>query len=423
MKGLKRGNIMDFISFLIHSQRLIHWVSSNCSGTSTQLSCLSRHLQRPSDGPELIYIVLSHESCDLDSVVSTLAMAYLRYRNPISQQHIYMPVLNMLRRDYPSKSEVRFLLSKQSILPETHLIFRDDLSEDLLLRSRFILVNHHVSPFHYRAEEVYDYRPFQCEAARLPQYCQRIMVPMNSCAALIAERYESPVYNYANVLSVRVFELLHAAILVQNSNFAQYAPDKLPLMRDYQLLLFLEKHLGELNTLQRNILYDTLINAMFDLNELTLPEILRREFKLLRANNGTRLVRIAQCCFPMAVTRFISFEFSQLALQQFAIEHSCDFIILLGTSTQPKCGLVIKELGLIPLDALRHVEDRRLFDHMIINMNASSDPLLAMEPYRDLNFMHGAFFFLNVWNIQFYDMLQLLQRIIFNWVSEKIYLP
>lgn len=332
-----------------------------------------------------------------------------------------MPVLNMLRRDYSSKSEVRYLLGKQSILPETHLIFRDDLSEDLLLHSYFILVNHHVSPFHYRAMEVYDYRPFQCEAARLPQYCQRIMFPMHSCSAIIAECYENSAFNSANVLSVRAFELLHAGILLQNCNFAPYPADKLPLERDYQLLLYLEKHLGELNSLQRNILYETLIEAMFDLNDLTLPEILRREFKLLRANNGSRLVRIAQCCFPMAVTRFISFEFSQLALQQFALEHSCDFIILLGTSSQPENGLVIKELGLIPLDALRHVEDRRLFDHMIINLNASSEPLLAMEPYRGLDFMQGAFFFINVWNIQFYEMLQLLQRIIFNWVSEKVY--
>lgn len=355
--------------------------------------------------------------------MSTLAVSYLRYRNPISVQHIYMPVLNMLRRDYPSKSEVRFLLGKQNIQPETHLIFRDDVSDELLLRSRFILVNHHVSPFHYCTEVVYDYRPYQCEAARLPNYCQRIMYPMRSCAALIAECYRSPIANHANVHCLRVFELLHAAILLQNCNFADVPPDRLPLIKDYQMLVFLEQHLGELNAGQRCILYDTLIHAMFDLNELTLPEILRREFKLLRANNGRHLVRIAQCCFPMAVTRFISFEFSQLALQQFAAEHSCDFIMLLGTSTHPKSGLVIKQLGLIPLDALRHVEDRRLFDHLIINMNASSDPLLAMEPYRGLNFMQGAFYFLNVWNIQFYDMLHLMQRIIYHWVSEKIYEP
>lgn len=28
MKGIKRGTVMDFISFLINSQRLIHWVST-----------------------------------------------------------------------------------------------------------------------------------------------------------------------------------------------------------------------------------------------------------------------------------------------------------------------------------------------------------------------------------------------------------
>ncbi|KAH8395979.1 hypothetical protein KR222_000614 [Zaprionus bogoriensis] len=367
-----------------------------------------------------MYIALSHESCDLDSVVSTLAIAYLRYRNPTALQHNFMPVLNMLRRDYPSKSEVRFLLDKQHIKPETHLIFRDDVPDELLLRCRFILVNHHVSPFHYCTEEVYDYRPYQCEAARLPIYCQRIMSPMRSCAAIIAERYDSPFYNYASVHCLRVFELLHAAILLQNGNFTQYSADMLPLVRDFQLLLALEKQLGELNTMQRTVLYDTLLNAMFDLNELTLPQILRREFKLLRANNGNHLVRIAQCCFPMAVTRFISFEFSQLALQQFAAEHSCDFIMLLGTSTQPKGGLVIKELGLIPLDALRNVEDRRFFDHLIINMNASAEPLLAMEPYRGLDFMQGAFYFLNVWDIQFYDMLHLMQRIIYNWVADDL---
>lgn len=355
--------------------------------------------------------------------MSTLAVAYLRYRNPISVDHVFMPVLNMLRRDYPSKSEVRFLLDKQKIQPETHLIFRDDVSDELLLRSRLILVNHHVSPFYYCTDAVYDYRPFQFGAARLPNHCQLIMFPMGSCAALVADCYRSPMANYANVNCLRVYELLHAAILFKNCNFLDVPQDTLHLIMDYQMLVFLEQHLGPLNVGERSILYDTLIHAMFDLNELTLPEILRREFKLLRADNGRHLVRIAQCCFPMAVTRFISFEFAQLALEQFAAEHGCDFIMLLGTSTHPKGGLVIKQLGLIPLDALRHVEDRRLFDHLIINMNASSDPLLAIEPYRGLNFMQGAFYFLNAWNIQFNDMLNLMQRIIYHWVSENLQEP
>ncbi|TDG41376.1 hypothetical protein AWZ03_012203 [Drosophila navojoa] len=388
----------DFLSFLESSQSLTKW--------------------RPTGGPELMYIALSNESCDLDSVVSTLAIAYLRYRNPGTLHHNFMPVLNMMRRDYASKTEVRFLLAKQSITPDRHLVFRDDVPEELLLRCRFILVSHHVSPFHYCTEEVYDFRPYQCEAARLPIYCQRIMHPMRSCAALIIERYDSPIYNYVNVRCLRVFELLHAGLLLQNCNFMMDPIDQLHTVRDYQLLLYLEKHLGQLEMSQRAQLYDALINAMFDLNELTLPQILRREFRLLRANNGIHLVRVAQCCFPMAVTRFISFEFAQLAVQQFAAEHNCDFIMLLGTSVHPMGGLVVKELGLIPMDSLRDVEDRRLFDHMIINLNASIEPMLALEPYRGLNFMQGVFFFVNVWNVQFQDMMQLLQSIVFNWVSK-----
>jgi len=364
-----------------------------------------------------MYIALSHESCDLDSVVSTLAIAYLRYRNPGRLQHNYIPVLNMLRRDYPSKTEVRFLLDRQQITAERHLVFRDDVPEELLLRSRFILVNHHVSPFHYCTEEVYDYRPYQCEAARLPIYCQRMMYPTNSCAALIIERFDSPIYNYRKEHSLRVYELLHAALLWQNNNFVQYPIDQLPQVRDFQLLQSLEEHLGKLEVPQRTILYDTLVTAHFDLNDLTLPQVLRREFKLLRANNGSHLVRIALCSFPMAVSRFISFEFSQLALQHFAAENSCDFIVLLGTSIQPTGGFGIKEMALIPLDALREMEDRRLFDHLIINLNATINPFLNLEPYRFLDFMQGAFFYLRSENIQYYDMLNLMQRIIYNWVE------
>ncbi|XP_062140653.1 protein prune homolog 2-like [Drosophila sulfurigaster albostrigata] len=394
--------VMDFMEFLANSQRLTQW--------------------RPTGRAELMYITLSHECCDLDSVVCTLAVAYLHYRNPGTLKHNYMPVLNMLRRDFPSKSEVRFLLEQQQITADHHLVFRDDVPEELLLRSRYILVNHHVSPFHYCTEEVYDYRPYQCEAARLPIYCQRVMHPMHSCAALIVERYDSAIYNYANIQCPRVYELLHAALLLQNNNFAQYSSEKqLEEVRDYQLMLYLEKKLGVLQAPQRSILYGALVAAMFDLNELTLPQILRREFKLLRANNGSHLVRIAQCCFPMAVTRFISFEFAQLALQQFGSEHNCDFILLLGTSMRPKGALAVKELALIPLDALRNLQDRRFFDHLIVNLNDAEQPFLGLDPYRGLHFMQGAFFFLKAWNIQFYDMLHLVQRIIYHWVSEYLY--
>ncbi|EDW82106.1 uncharacterized protein Dwil_GK25312 [Drosophila willistoni] len=369
-----------------------------------------------------MYIVLSHESCDLDSVVSTLAVAYLRFKNRGRLEHSFLPVLNMMRRDYPTKTEVCFLLDQHRITPDCHLVFRDDVPECLLLRCRFILVNHHVSPFHYCVEEVYDYRTFQSEAARLPIYCQRIMHPMRSCAALITECYASTRYNYARAYCPMVLDLLHAAILMQNHNFVQIPKSTLRNVRDYQMMQFLEKHLGKLRPRHRATLCKTLVKILFDLSALTLPQILRREFKILRATNGLRLVRIAQCCFPMAVTRFISYEFAQMALQEFAAEHDCDYIILLGTSMHPRGGgLGIKELGLIPLDGLHDVEGRRIFEHLIINLTAAVNPLLSLKPHCHLDFMQGAFFFLNVWNIGFYDVLQLMQQILYDWVSEDIF--
>ncbi|XP_001991757.2 uncharacterized protein LOC6564643 [Drosophila grimshawi] len=390
---------MDFLKFLMHSQQLTNW--------------------RSTGGPELMYIVLSHESCDLDSVASTLAIAYLHFRNRGIFKHKILPVLNMLRCDYASKTEVKFLLEKRSINAETHLVFRDDVPGDLLQCSRFILVNHHVSPFHYCSEEVYDYRPYQCEAARLPIYCQRIMHPMRSCAAIVTERYLSRIYNSSNVQCLFVFELLHAALLLQN-NFFEYTLEQLSEMRDFHMLLYLEKQLGILDMPKRTILRDTLVRAMFNLDELTLPQILRREFKLMCAKNENYFVRIAHCCFPMAVTRFISYEFAEQALRELGAENKLNFIMLLGTSTQQKGGLGIKEIGIIPLDALRAVGDRRLFDHLIINLNAADQPLLSLEPYRGLDFMRGAFFIIDECNIKFYDILSLMQRIIYDFISKTI---
>ncbi|XP_030381974.1 exopolyphosphatase PRUNE1-like isoform X2 [Scaptodrosophila lebanonensis] len=388
---------MDFLNFLIDSQRNIDWPY----------------------GPEFLYVVLSHEVCDLDSCASTLAIAYYHHRNRGPTGHIFMPVLNMLRRDYPTKSEVRFVFSKHGIEPETHLVFRDDVPEVVMLRARFILVNHHVSPFHYNVEKVYDYRPLQLEAARLPIYCQRIMHPTVSCAALIAERYTNANLNFSGVRCPIVFEMLHSAILLQNCNFVQ-SEEQAQSLRDYQMLSVLEQNLDPKMEEQRDSLYNSLVYAVFNMNHLTLPQVLRRQFKLLRATNGLRLIRVGQCCFPMAVSRFISYENANVAIQQFANEHGCDYLLILGTSIRYGGGLGVKEMGLIPVDGLRDVETRRLFDHIIINLNAAHNPLLCMEAHRDLDFMQGAFYFLNTWKITFYDILQLMQRILYDWLSEDV---
>lgn len=370
----------------------------------------------------MIYLCLTHESCDLDSVVSTLAIAYLRYCNKGCLPHFYVPVLDMQRSDFPVKTEVCFLLAKQGIRAETHLTFRDDLAEELLLKSRFILINHHVSPFHYCAEEVYDYRSFQSEAARLPTYCQRVMYPVRSCAALAAARYANSMSNYASVRCVQVFELLHAALLLTNRNFKTIPVAKLRFFQDYRMMHFLERYLGKLRDDQRTILYNTLVRSIFDLSHLSLPQILRREFKIVKASryikDDIRTMRMLQCCFPMALTRFIAFENAEMAIREFAGHFGCSFVLMLGTSIRPGGSLVVKELAVIPVDGLIELEHRRFFDHLIINLCAANKPQLDLEPYRNLDFMQGGYFFVNAWNIYYYTVLDLLQRICYDFITD-----
>ncbi|KAH8274473.1 hypothetical protein KR026_002145, partial [Drosophila bipectinata] len=373
-------------------------------------------------GTEMIYLCMTHESCDLDSVVSTLAIAYLRYCNKGGLPQFYAPVLDMQRKDYPVKTEVCFLLGKQGIKPEIHLIFRDDLPEELLLKSRFILINHHVSPFHFGTEEVYDYRSFQSQAARLPTYCQRVMYPVRSCAALAAARYSNSMSNSASVRCIRVFELLHAALLLTNRNFITIPVAKLCHLQDYRMMLFLERYLGKLKDHQRTILYNSLVNSIFDMRHLTLPQILRREFKILKTTRYMKGVkstlRVVQCCFPMALTRFIAFENAELAIREFAAHFGCSFVLMLGTSIRPGGSLVVKELAVIPVDGLIDLEHRRFFDHLIINLCAANKPQLDLEPYRNLDYMQGGFFFVNAWNVGPYTVLDLLQRAAYDYITE-----
>lgn len=74
----------------------------------TLIGFLSQHLTEtspaawaavPTHPNRKLHLVLGNESCDLDSAVSAMTLAFVyaqRYR-----EHDYVPVLNIPRRDYP----------------------------------------------------------------------------------------------------------------------------------------------------------------------------------------------------------------------------------------------------------------------------------------------------------------------------------
>lgn len=71
-----------------------------------------------------LLIVLGNESCDLDSAISAIALAYFYAQSPSTllpalRQHLrpdrIVPVLNVPRRLLPAKTEVAYFLRQQHI--------------------------------------------------------------------------------------------------------------------------------------------------------------------------------------------------------------------------------------------------------------------------------------------------------------------
>ncbi|NXA79996.1 PRUN2 protein, partial [Thryothorus ludovicianus] len=75
---------------------------------------------------EKVHVVLGNKSCDLDSLISTLAYAY--FLDKVSPPDVLcLPVLNIPRKDFTYFTETRFILEELKI-PESFHIFRDEIN-------------------------------------------------------------------------------------------------------------------------------------------------------------------------------------------------------------------------------------------------------------------------------------------------------
>ncbi|KAM6230303.1 protein prune homolog 2 isoform 2-T2 [Porphyrio hochstetteri] len=73
-----------------------------------------------------VHVVLANKSCDLDSLISSLAYAY--FLDKVSPPDVLcLPVLNIPRRDFSYFTETRFILEELNI-PESFHIFRDEIN-------------------------------------------------------------------------------------------------------------------------------------------------------------------------------------------------------------------------------------------------------------------------------------------------------
>uniref|UniRef100_A0A8D2IT49 Prune exopolyphosphatase 1 n=1 Tax=Varanus komodoensis TaxID=61221 RepID=A0A8D2IT49_VARKO len=258
---------------------------------------------------------------DLDSMVSAMAFAYFL----AASKAAFIPVLNIPRLDFPLRTESTFFL-KQQHLPESFLVFRDEIDLVALHQAGLLsltLVDHHVLPsrdavLEEAVLEVMDHRPLERE--RSPP-CRVTAEPVGSCATLVAERFlQGP----PETLDGLTAALLHGAIVLDCVNMAPAAGKVTP--KDARCVSLLESKFPSLAP--RNVLFEALQKAKFDVSGLTTEQMLRKDLKAL-SGTGTA---IALSAVYLDLQTFLRRPGLEQELSSFCQERSFDALLAMAIS-------------------------------------------------------------------------------------------
>ncbi|XP_026724501.1 exopolyphosphatase PRUNE1 [Trichoplusia ni] len=295
-------------------------------------------------------LVIGNESCDLDSAVSSIVYAcFLNWQyNQIKckvctkihrdesipvKDDIFLPVLNVDRKDYDLKTEVAYFLREKGI-NENNLIFRDDHDIAQLLnksKCKVVLVDHHVlakqdkylAPY---VSEIIDHRPIDRTAWHYKDDTRSTIETVGSCCTLIAQRIKDlgtlvardvDFFNAYPVCS----EMLHATIILDTVNFSKAVDKATP--HDEEITLFLESLLKPTDYKEmRTRVLDSLVAARSDVSRLSAAQLLRKDVKTV--------TDVLVPSFPILVKDFLARPGALQAVTEALSSQSCGIAVLLG---------------------------------------------------------------------------------------------
>lgn len=109
----------NFLKFLRSAKDSLVSYNRNNLNPKRILLKLQNNLEKYSD----IHIILGNESCDLDSTVSALALAFLTHSTSDSDKSLVIPILNVQAKYFPIRTETCHLLQQCGITMNM-LVFR-----------------------------------------------------------------------------------------------------------------------------------------------------------------------------------------------------------------------------------------------------------------------------------------------------------
>ncbi|XP_074469842.1 exopolyphosphatase PRUNE1-like isoform X1 [Sebastes fasciatus] len=323
-------------------------------------------------GNQRVHVVLGSESCDLDSVVSSLAMAYFlsRTSSGLPGGSVVLPVLNVPRSQLHLRADVLLLLRESGVATET-LVFRDEVDLARLHGDRRLaltLVDQDVLPstdsvLQGAVVEVIDHHQrtasFSCPVA---------VETVGCCATLVTER----ILSRAPDILDRQLALLLYGVMVMDSVGTW-------TVKDRQMVRLLQTQFPDLP--HSSALHTSLRSAKFDLSGLSTEQILLKDMKLVAVGD----VRVAVSSIYMSLDLFLRRTDLQQELCHVCHARRLDAVVAMTISFNDQSDEPVRQLAVYSFSS----QYRQEISHALLNSQSPSLCLSpVISPYKDILAYH-----------------------------------
>lgn len=330
-------------------------------------------------GNQRVHVVLGSESCDLDSAVSSLAMAYFLFRTSSRPGGpLVLPVLNVPRLQFHLRADVLLLLREAGVATET-LVFRDEVDLVRLHANRRLvltLVDHSIlssadSSLEGAVVDVLDHHHLE----RTASFSHPVTVEtVASCATLVTERILSRV---PEILDRQLSLLLYGVMVVDSVNLSP-AVGKVTV-RDSQTMRLLQLQFPELPP--SGALYAALHTAKFDLSGFTTDHVLLKNMKTVAGGD----LRVAVCIVYTSLDSFLLIKNLQHELCEFCCAQRLDAVVAMTMFFNDQSDKPTRQLAIYSSDS----KYRQKISHALQSCRSPALCLSpASSPYKDILAYH-----------------------------------
>ncbi|CAG9761430.1 unnamed protein product [Ceutorhynchus assimilis] len=292
---------------------------------------------------ESVHLVLGNESCDLDSSIAALTLAYFLHKQT-PKNTITIPILNVSRADFKLHTESTHVLQKAEVSIHD-LVYRDDINfKEITSKYSVVvsLVDHHVlskndeilAPY---VREIIDHRPVDSSYQWDSNKVQIRIEPVGSCCTLIADKI---LKSDPDILCKSLAYLLYQTIIYDTIALNPENHKATPL--DIDTGYVLEQKFGFVESRQE--VFDKLWQAHNDVSHLTPLQLLSKDLKLV---GGIYVPGL-----PMLVEDYLRLPGAIDAVEAFVEDHKVTCILLIGLNASN--GKVERDLAVYS----RNIEDK-----------------------------------------------------------------